>query len=66
VAKEEGEPAASVGCALSRARTGMSANEMTCAIPARQLPAVVDAVTATEGLDTAAARYAAEDARRFG
>jgi len=65
VAKEDGEPAASVGCALSRVRTGMSANEMTCAIPARQLQAVVDAVTATAGLDTAVARHAAEDAQRF-
>jgi uncharacterized protein (DUF169 family) len=66
VAKEEGEPAASVGCALSRVRTGMPATEMTCAIPADQLPAVVDAVTATARLDTGVARYAAEDARRFG
>jgi len=33
VAKEQGEVAASVGCALSRARTGMPATEMTCAIP---------------------------------
>lgn len=65
VAKEHGEPAASVGCALSRVRTGMSATEMTCAIPAGQLAAVVDAVTATAGLDTTVARYAAEDAQRF-
>lgn len=36
VAKEQGEVAASVGCALSRARTGMRAAEMTCAIPAGQ------------------------------
>ena len=37
VAKEEGVPAASVGCALSRVRTGMPPTEMTCAIPAAQL-----------------------------
>ena len=37
VAKEEGVPAASVGCALSRVRTGMPPTEMTCAIPASQL-----------------------------
>jgi hypothetical protein len=39
---------------------------MACAIPATQLPAVVDAVTATAGLDTTVARYTAEDAQRFG
>ena len=38
VAKEEGVPAASVGCALSRVRTGMPPTEMTCAIPAATLP----------------------------
>ncbi|MGZ4525720.1 MAG: hypothetical protein ACXVX7_04510 [Mycobacterium sp.] len=41
VAKEQGEVAASVGCALSRARTGMRAEEMTCAIPAGNLGDVV-------------------------
>jgi Uncharacterised ArCR, COG2043 len=65
VAKEEEQPAASVGCALSRVRTGMAATDMTCAIPAGQMPEVVDAVRATAGLDTSVARYAAEDARRF-
>ena len=34
IAVETGAPAASVGCALSRARTGMKAEEMTCALPA--------------------------------
>jgi hypothetical protein len=36
LAAEHGEVAASVGCALSRARTGMRADEMTCALPARR------------------------------
>ena len=36
IAKEQGEIAASVGCALSRVRTGMPPTEMTCAIPAAQ------------------------------
>jgi uncharacterized protein (DUF169 family) len=62
VAKEEGEVAASVGCALSRVRTGMPATDMTCAIPGSRLPEVVDAVVAT---DTRVARYAAQDAKRF-
>ena len=37
IAKEQGEIAASVGCALSRVRTGMAATEMTCAIPAAKV-----------------------------
>ena len=58
-------PAASVGCALSRVRTGMSPTEMTCAIPARQLAEVVASVQQHAGADTAVAKYAAEDAHRF-
>ncbi len=65
IAKELGEPAASVGCALSRVRTGMSATEMTCAIPARRLAEVVAAIQRNATADTAVARYAAEDAKRF-
>ena len=65
VAKEQGEVAASVGCALSRVRTGMSANHMTCAIPAARVAEVIAAVTATAATDGVVARYAADDARRF-
>ena len=36
IAKQDKVPAASVGCALSRARTGMTPDEMTCALPGRQ------------------------------
>jgi uncharacterized protein (DUF169 family) len=66
VAKETGTPAASVGCALSRARTGMTPDEMTCAIPAASFPEAVAAVEQTAEVDTIVARYAATDARRFG
>jgi len=65
LAKEQGEVAASVGCALSRARTGMHPEEMTVAIPGRRLGAVVDAVVRTAAVDTVVAKYAADDARRF-
>lgn len=65
IAKERGEVAASVGCALSRARTGMRPEEMTVAIPGPRLAEVVDAVERTAGIDTVVAKYAAEDARRF-
>ena len=65
-AKQDGEVAASVGCALSRVRTGMPATEMTCAIPSARLPEVLSALTTTAQADTTVARYAAQDAKRFG
>jgi uncharacterized protein (DUF169 family) len=65
IAKEEGVPAASVGCALSRVRTGMSPTEMTCAIPASKLAEIVESVQQHAGADNTVAKYAAEDATRF-
>jgi uncharacterized protein (DUF169 family) len=66
IAKEEGVPAASVGCALSRVRTGMPPTEMTCALPASQLPEILMSIQQHAVADLAVAQYAAEDARRFG
>ncbi len=65
IAKQHGEVAASVGCALSRARTGMRPDEMTVAIPGRRLTEVAAAIDRAASVDTVVARYAAEDARRF-
>jgi uncharacterized protein (DUF169 family) len=65
LAKEQGVVAASVGCALSRVRTGMSANEMTCAIPAGKLADVLAALATTASADGQVASYAGEDALRF-
>ncbi len=65
LAKESGAPAASVGCALSRARTGMKAEEMTCALPAARLREVVAEIEAAAELDRSMARYASAEARRF-
>jgi uncharacterized protein (DUF169 family) len=65
IAKEEHRPAASVGCALSRARTGMSADEMTCAFPAESLVEIVGSIERASATDNDVARYAARDARRF-
>ena len=65
LAKEHGEAAASVGCALSRARTGMRPEEMTVAFPGSRLAEVVDAVERTAAVDSVVAKYAADDARRF-
>jgi len=65
LAKEVGEIALSVGCMLSRVRTGMSAGEMTCALPLSRLAEVVDRLRAACVADRQVAAYAAEDARRF-
>jgi len=65
LAKEHGEVAASVGCALSRARTGMRPDEMTFAVPGGRLAEVVGAVQRTAAVDRVVAKYAADDARRF-
>jgi uncharacterized protein (DUF169 family) len=60
-----GEIAASVGCALSRVRTGMKPHEMTCAIPASRLGEVVESLRRTVEADSTVATYAGEDKRRF-
>ena len=65
IAKEEAVPAASVGCALSRVRTGMPPTEMTCALPASQLAEIVDSIKHHAAADAVVAHYAADDARRF-
>ncbi len=65
VAKERGEAAASVGCQLSRVRTGMANDEMTCALPAARLADVVARLERTAAADRTVAAYAADDARRF-
>lgn len=65
LAKEQGEVAASVGCQLSRVRTGMANGEMTVAIPASKVGVIIEALRTTAAADDAVARYAAEDARRF-
>ena len=65
IAKENGEIAASVGCALSRARTGMRSDELTCALPASRLSEIVTTIEAAANLDRAMASYAGTDAQRF-
>lgn len=65
MAKEQNTVAASVGCALSRSRTGMRSEEMTCVIPGARLAEVVERLEATVRLDRAMASYASSDAKRF-
>jgi uncharacterized protein (DUF169 family) len=65
IAKEHHQVAASVGCMLSRVRTGLPNSQMTCAIPAPQLADVVARLRTTCQADNTVAAYAAEDSRRF-
>jgi uncharacterized protein (DUF169 family) len=65
IAKEQGEIAASVGCQLSRVRTGMTNAEMTCAVPGNAVAGLIEALATTAAADQAVAAYAAEDSRRF-
>jgi uncharacterized protein (DUF169 family) len=65
IAKARGEITISVGCMLSRVRTGMSNNEVTCAIPASRVSELVERLQAARIADNAVAAYAAEDSRRF-
>lgn len=66
IAKELGQVAVSVGCMLSRVRTGMSNNEVTCAFPPAVLPELISRLLAAKEADTKVAAYAASDAQRFG
>jgi uncharacterized protein (DUF169 family) len=50
---------------LSRVRTGMSNNEVTCAIPESRVSELIERLRAARVSDNAVAAYAAEDSRRF-
>jgi len=65
MAKEHQQMAASVGCMLSRVRTGMPNHEMTATIPAAQLPQVAERLASVAQVDATVGRYAAQDAARF-
>ena len=66
IAREQNQVAISVGCMLSRVRTGMPSTEMTCAIPAKRLPEVVEKLRGACAADKAVAAYASDDSSRFG
>jgi len=65
IAKEGGDIAVSVGCMLSRVRTGMSNNEVTCAIPIKYVTELIERLRTARAADVLVATYAAEDSRRF-
>lgn len=64
-AAEAGVIAASMGCALSRARTGMGDDELTVAIPGDRVAEVVEALELVTGADHAVVEYALADKARF-
>ena len=57
--------AASMGCALSRARTGMSSDELTCAVPGEKIEELARALASVVRADQAVAAYAEADQERF-
>lgn len=65
IALEQKQPAVSVGCMLSRVRTGMGNSEMTCTIPFEQLPAITAELEKACLADRMVAAYASEDKARF-
>ncbi|MDH4116238.1 MAG: DUF169 domain-containing protein, partial [Acidimicrobiia bacterium] len=60
-----GTIAASMGCALSRERIGMSDSELTVAIPGGSVEAVVESLRSVCEADEAVVGYAAADKKRF-
>jgi uncharacterized protein (DUF169 family) len=60
----EGTIAVSPGCAVSRVRTGLPADELTCAFPARELADIVARLARSLAADAAVSAYAAADIRQ--
>lgn len=64
-AADTGTVAASMGCALSRARTGMGDDELTVAIPGHRVAEVIEALQPVTRADAAVVGYAEADMARF-
>ncbi|MEV5848702.1 DUF169 domain-containing protein [Streptomyces sp. NPDC051985] len=58
---QRGTVAVSPGCAVSRTRTGLADTDMTCALPAQELPAIVERLRAAVAADQVVSAYAAAD-----
>ena len=65
IAYEQQRAAVSVGCMLSRVRTGMGNSEMTCAVPYGQLADIITELEKVCAADQMVAAYASEDKARF-
>jgi len=64
-AADDGVIAASMGCALSRARTGMGDDELTVAVPGHRVGELVAALRPVTTADSAVVGYAVADLARF-
>ena len=64
-AADRGVIAASMGCALSRARTGMGDDELTVAVPGHRVEELVEALQPVTTADQAVVGYAIADMARF-
>ena len=64
-AADHGLIAASMGCALSRARTGMADGELTVAVPGDRVEELVEALQTVTRADDAVIGYATADLARF-
>ncbi|MFK0158496.1 DUF169 domain-containing protein [Streptomyces sp. NPDC090493] len=60
-----GQIAVSPGCAVSRARTGLPADEVTCALPGGSLEALIDRLRQSVAADQAVVDYATNERERF-
>lgn len=58
---QAGQVAVSPGCAVSRTRTNLPADELTCAIPARELAFVIGRLEASTAADRTVSEFAAAD-----
>jgi len=65
ISKEEGKVAISTGCMLSRVRTGMSPNDMTCTIPAHKIEDIIQRLKERRKANSFVTSYANKDAKRF-
>lgn len=61
-----GHAALSMGCALSRERTGMPDDQLTCALPASDVSNVVEALRRASEADATVRTFASADRQRFG
>jgi hypothetical protein len=50
---------------VSRVRTGLPAGELTCALPARELSAIVEKLEHAVAADQAVGDFAADDRRQY-
>lgn len=56
-----GQAAVSPGCAVSRTRTNLPTDQLTCAIPARDLEPIIERLEASTAADRAVSEFAAAD-----